>query len=243
LNREDPGSWGLREKVHGRLVSFGLSDPGTPYSGSCWKDEQVFVHSGYDEISAMPRSCIKLRGEHNLLNVLAACAIAWSADLPVEAMRAGVEGFQGVAHRLEFVRSWKGVDWVNDSIATAPERSIAAIRSFQGPIVLLAGGRDKNLPWDEFAEMARQRVKHLILFGESVDTILKFLQVEKEVAGQDWPYTVTRCTGLYQAVQAAARIAEPGDTALLAPGGTSFDEFQDFEDRGEAYRKWVQQLT
>jgi UDP-N-acetylmuramoylalanine--D-glutamate ligase len=154
-----------------------------------------------------------------------------------------VEGFAGVPHRLEFVRFWNGASWYNDSIATAPERSLAAIRSFEEPLILLAGGRDKNLPWDEFAVLARQRLDHLILFGEAAEKIWQALLAEKEAAGQDWPFTVSRCTGLQQAVREAARLTEPGDVILLSPGGTSFDEFRDFEDRGEAYRKWVKQLT
>ncbi len=243
LNREDPGSWSLAGKVRGRLITFGLGDPGLIHPGTFWKEDQIFLRNGHGEVALMPHSSIELRGEHNLFNVLAACAVAWAAGLPTDSIRAGVAGFPGVPHRLEFVRSWKGVSWYNDSIATAPERAIAAIHSFQEPLVLLAGGRDKNLPWEEFAALARQRVDHLILFGEAADMICQFLLAEKEAAGQDWPYTVTRCPSLHQAVQEAARVVEPGDIVLLAPGGTSFDEFRDFEDRGEAYRKWVQQLT
>jgi UDP-N-acetylmuramoylalanine--D-glutamate ligase len=201
------------------------------------------MREGQVETALLPCSSIRLRGEHNLRNVLAAAAIARAAGLPPDAVQAGVEGFAGVPHRLEFVRSWNGADWYNDSIATAPERSLAAIDSFDEPLILLAGGRDKNLPWDEFAALARQRLDHLILFGEAAEIIWQALLAEKEAASQDWPYTVHRCTGLKQAVQEAACIAEPGDVILLSPGGTSFDEFRDFEDRGEAYIKWVKQLT
>jgi UDP-N-acetylmuramoylalanine--D-glutamate ligase len=172
--------------------------------------------------------------------VLAACAVADAAGVPVEAMRTAIEGFYGVAHRLEWVRSWNGAAWYNDSIATAPERAMAAIHSFDEPIVLLAGGRDKNLPWEDFAALAHQRVDHLILFGEAADLIYRAVRV---VAVADRPYTLERCDNLEQAVQAAARVAEPGDVVLLSPGGTSFDEFRDFEGRGEAFKKWVLELA
>ncbi len=114
-------------------------------------------------------------------------------------MRAGIIGFSGVPHRLEFIRNWGGADWYNDSIATAPERSMAAIRAFEEPLVLLAGGRDKELPWNEFASLVVRRVDHVILFGEAADVIWKAL--EKKGAGS---LTVTRCKGLKEAVQAAA---------------------------------------
>ncbi len=99
----------------------------------------------------LKREQIQLRGEHNVMNILAAFAIGFSANLPLDAMKEAAEEFQGVAHRLEFVRDWNGVRWYNDSIATAPERTMAAIRSFNEPIVLLLGGRDKNLPWGDLA--------------------------------------------------------------------------------------------
>jgi UDP-N-acetylmuramoylalanine--D-glutamate ligase len=148
-------------------------------------------------------------------------------------MRSGLDGFTGVPHRLEFVRRWGGADWYNDSIATAPERSMAAIRSFDEPLVLLVGGRDKDLPWEDFAALVRQRVDHLILFGEAADKIARAM-------GEGYP--LTRCAGLREAVQAAEMIVKPGDVVLLSPGGTSFDEFKDFEERGECFRQLVMSL-
>jgi len=186
----------------------------------------------------LPFNDVALRGGHNLLNVMAACAIAAAAGLPVEAMRQGVKGFSGVHHRLEFVRSWGGADWYNDSIATAPERAMAAMRAFAEPLVLLAGGRDKNLPWDEFAALVRQRVAHLVLFGEAGDLILETLALNGSER-----LRVTRCKGLFDAVQVASKIVEPGWVVLLSPGGTSFDEFTDFEERGECFVQWVNELA
>ena len=120
---------------------------------------------------------IPLRGWHNVENVLAAFAISQAAGLPPKRCVKQSLRFTGVPHRLEWVHSWKGADWYNDSIATAPERVMAAIHSFdtpadiQRPIVLLAGGRDKNLPWDELADLIHARVEHLILFGEAAEKI------------------------------------------------------------------------
>jgi len=231
LGRDDPGAWGLADAVKGRLISFGLDAPESG-TGTYVSGEDLFYMKDGMQTWIMRRSSVLLRGEHNLLNVLAACATAAAAGLPVKAMRAGVEGFKEVPHRLEFVRRWGGADWYNDSIATAPERSMAAIRSFDEPIILLAGGRDKDLPWEDFAALVRQRVDHLILFGEAVEKIAR--------AVGDHPYT--RCTNLREAIQVAVRLVEPGDVVLLSPGGTSFDEFRDFEERGECFRQLVMSL-
>jgi UDP-N-acetylmuramoylalanine--D-glutamate ligase len=233
LGREDPGAWGLAEKVRGKLISFGVERPVGSDGAFLNGDEISYSAGSANPVPLFSRQQIQLRGEHNLLNVLGACAIAASAGLPPEAMRAGVEGFRGVPHRLEYVRSWGGADWYNDSIATAPERAMAALRSFDEPLVLLAGGRDKNLPWEDFAAFVRQRVRVLVLFGEAAGKIA-------EAFGDD--YYPTRCSGLDEAVQAAARLVEPGDVVLLSPGGTSFDEFADFEERGECFRRLVNQL-
>jgi UDP-N-acetylmuramoylalanine--D-glutamate ligase len=237
LNRQDPISWSLVGQVHGSLLSFGLQRPPAGQTGT-------FVAGGLlafqDETGIrplFPRSLIQLRGEHNLLNVLAACAIGIAAGLPVEALRAGVEGFGGVAHRLEFVRTWGGASWYNDSIATTPERVMAEIRSFDEPLVLLIGGRDKHLPWDDFAALARQRVDHIVLFGEMGGLVQQALQ--KAGLGR---CTLDVCANLRDAVETAAALVAPGDVVLLSPGGTSFDEFRDFEARGDAFRQLVHAL-
>ena len=241
LGRDDPGAWSLAEMARGRILSFGLSDLPGGQDGVFLREHAIYLREEARPVERRLLSSwdIALRGEHNLLNVMAACAIAAAAGFPDEAMLAGVRGFAGVPHRLEFVRSWGGADWYNDSIATAPERAIAAIRSFDEPLVLLAGGRDKNLPWDAFAELVRRRVDRLVVFGEAAEVILKAMATASN--GSDL-LSVKRCSGLREAVQAAAQIVMPGDVVLLSPGGTSFDEFKDFEERGECFAQWVKEL-
>jgi UDP-N-acetylmuramoylalanine--D-glutamate ligase len=219
-----------------------MQAPAVQQPGTFERGDGLYWSDGKDGVLLLRAGEIELRGVHNRMNVLAAAAIACSAGLPAGAVAEGVAGFRGVEHRLELVRHWGGASWYNDSIATAPERTIAAMRSFTEPLVLLVGGRDKNLPWDEFAALARQRVRYLVIFGEAAETIEQALRVEKEAAGQDWPYRLSRCRGLRQAVQEAAHNVQPGDIVLLSPGGTSFDEFRDFSERGEVYRTWVKQL-
>jgi UDP-N-acetylmuramoylalanine--D-glutamate ligase len=115
------------------------------------------------------------------------------------------------------------------------------MQSFQKPIVLLAGGRDKDLPWEDFARLALERVKALVIFGEAADLIASVVQ---EI-GSDAPFRIPieKAGGLRDAVMKAARISEPGDVVLLSPGGTSFDEFVDFAERGRMFKKWVSELN
>ena len=241
LNRDDEGSWNLRNDVQGRLLTFGLTRPAPGLTGTYLEGKMISYWDGSSSRELVPVSSIHLRGEHNLLNTLAACAIAVAADLPLESMINGVEALSGVDHRLEYIRTWKGADWYNDSIATAPGRSIAAINSFQEPLVLLAGGRDKDLPWQDFARLVLKKVKQLILFGEAADLIKQALQDEIDKGFEEIPYQI--CANLKEAVLKAADIVESGDVVLLSPGGTSFDEFVDFAERGERFRKWVQELS
>jgi UDP-N-acetylmuramoylalanine--D-glutamate ligase len=245
LGREDVGAWGLAGRVKGNLITFGREAVHEGLSHPGWvadvhpREDEIVIWDGFHVRPVMPRAEILLRGEHNLLNVLAACAVSFAAGLAVEAMRDGVSDFHGVPHRLEFVRSLNGVDWYNDSIATAPERAMAGMRAFDGPLVLLAGGRDKKLPWEDFARLVCERADHLVLFGESAAMIATKVKAVR----QKRPFTMDCCAGLYEAVQAAANVAGEGDVVLLSPGGASFDEFSDFEVRGERFKQWVLALV
>ena len=246
LGRDDPGSWALIDKVLGKKYSFGREKTAQGMQGAFIEGEWVSLWDGTTSMRVLRQEEIPLRGWHNVENVLAALTISQAAGLSLKAMREAVVTFSGVPHRLEWVSSWKGADWYNDSIATAPERVVAAIHAFdtpadiQRPIVLLAGGRDKNLPWEDLADLIHARVKHLILFGEAAGKIAAVVNNPKY---DQTHFSMKLCTGLEQAVNLAAGVVEPGDIVLLSPGGTSFDEFRDFEDRGEAFKRWVLNLT
>jgi UDP-N-acetylmuramoylalanine--D-glutamate ligase len=222
--------------IAGRLLGFGLSEP---VGDGCWLDSSdrlVLRLDGGEQVVA-PAHALKLRGRHNLLNMAAACAISAAAGAQPAAMAAVATSFTGVEHRLELVRQRDGVRWYNDSIATAPERAAAALLSFDEPIVLLAGGRDKKLPWQDFARLVHQRVRVLILFGEAAGLIAEAVAARP---GDD--LIVQHCADLPAAVAAAARAAQPGDVVLLSPGGTSFDAYKDFAARGHHFRTLVNEL-
>jgi UDP-N-acetylmuramoylalanine--D-glutamate ligase len=135
------------------------------------------------------------------------------------------------------VRTVEGVTYVNDSIATAPERVLAALRSYSEPLVLLLGGRDKKLPWEEMIALALRKSRHIIAFGEAAEIVV---DVVKALCGD--LDMVTRVGTLDEAVAEAAKIAQAGDVVLLSPGGTSYDAYTDFVERGEHFRRLVEAL-
>lgn len=236
LNRDDAPTWILADRVRGRLWSFGRSPLGGTQYGSFVRDRQLCLRDQRGERAVMPLNAIELIGEHNVMNVLAAVALAAAAGAGDDAIRAGVSGFRGAPHRLELVRSVNGVDWYNDSIATAPQRTEAGLRSFDRPLVLLLGGRDKGLPWEPLAALAAQRARHVVFFGEAAPLLMQvFARHAPRLPSSLAP-------DLTAAVNAAYSVAQPGDIVLLSPGGTSFDEFVDFEARGERFRALVNEL-
>ncbi len=236
LPRENTNNFNINNKQSQKLLSFGFAELDKYQYGSFVRDEHIWLRDTGSEFAVIPISNIELKGKHNLLNVLAAITIASAAGLPIEAMKAGIKGFTGVEHRLEFIRKWGGAAWYNDSIATAPERTIAAIRSFNDPIMLLLGGRDKNLPWLELSELCSERVSKIILFGEAAPLIKRHLS---KFPGNK---KVFSAKGLDDAVKLASDKVEQGEVVLLSPGGTSFDEFTDFAERGLKFKELVYKL-
>jgi UDP-N-acetylmuramoylalanine--D-glutamate ligase len=239
LCADDPGSRGLAEAAPGEVVWFSalmMQAEGAFMAG------QRLIVSGRASLDGEPRVVcergeIPLRGDHNVLNTLAACALTGCAGVEPAAMAEAIRAFKAVAHRLEMVRVLNGVTWVNDSIATAPERVQAALRSFTEPLVLLLGGKDKKLPWEEMLKLARRQSRHIITFGDAGPMIAELLG--KLGAPADFFSPVTT---LEAAVARAAQVAQAGDVVLLSPGGTSYDSYKDFEQRGEHFRTLVMAL-
>jgi UDP-N-acetylmuramoylalanine--D-glutamate ligase len=212
-----------------------------PGGASLVKDDIVLLDQDGTRHRVASRPEIKLRGSHNLSNILAACLMAREAGVSLEAMRKVVTTFTGVEHRLQLVREYRGVSYYNDSIATSPERLMAALHAFDEPIVLLAGGRDKHLPWEDAARLMMYKTQHVILFGEATEIIARAIEQVRQEVNTIEP-SLHRCVNLEEAVRLAAQVAKPGDVVLLSPGCASFDAFQDFAERGERFREFVWQL-
>ncbi len=218
--------------VAARRLYFGV-DP-VEGEGAFTADGAVWLRLSGETRQVMPLCEVQLRGRHNLENVTAAVAATAAAGAPPSAMREAIAAFRGIEHRLEPVREIGGVRYYNDSIATAPERTIAALRAFTEPIVLLAGGRDKHLPLAELAALVKERVHTLVLFGEAAD----LLEAAMAKVGAP-PPTIVRCRNLPEAVPLAAAAARRGDVVLLSPAFTSYDQFRDFEERGRVFKQLV----
>jgi UDP-N-acetylmuramoylalanine--D-glutamate ligase len=164
-------------------------------------------------------------------NVAAATAIAAACNIAPDVVAKAVTEFQAPRHRLEPVASVNGVDYFDDSIATTPERTLAAMRSFEEPIVLLLGGREKKLPLDHMMTEAKRSCRAIVCFGEAGQML--------EEAMQATGLNVSRVRTVAEAVDAASKLALPGDVVLLSPACTSFDAYENFEQRGEDFKRHV----
>ena len=228
LNADD--AWTLRYRPRGRVLHFSLE--GVVEGAYLAEQQLMLLGEPLLDVSDVP-----LRGRHNVANVLAAMAACHAAGIDRQAMQAAIRAFKGVPHRLQTVAERDGVQFVDDSIATAPERSIAALRAYDEPLVLVAGGRDKHLPMQDWASLIAQRVKHVVLLGEMSDLIAQALEAT------DPSYTaISRAKSMDEAVAQAARVARSGDVVLLSPGGTSYDMYNDFEQRGRDFARAVAEL-
>lgn len=243
-NRDDLLASTLADEARGKVASY--STTSLVSDGACIAGNRLILTGDCSPTGTAKVICerneVKLRGVHNLSNILAASAIAGAVGVPADAMRQVISNFNGVAHRLEIVAMINEVTWVNDSIATSPERVIAALKSFDEPIILLAGGRDKDLPWGEMARIAVERCKAVICFGEFGPQINRHIIGARRFAPNSELRSVNTVNSLDDAVNIAVRLATEGDIVLLSPGGTSYDAYQDYAERGQHFRILVEEL-
>lgn len=194
----------------------------------------------------MPTADLALPGRHNLYNSLAAAIVARAMEIRSDVVRESLTSFEGVPHRLETVRTLGGVAYVNDSKATNVNAVWYALESFAGPppphlggvggrVVLIAGGKDKGNDYGPLKPLVAAKVAGIVAIGESAET------VEREL-GPHAPRTVTAAT-MEEAIQFARLMAEPGDTVLLSPACASFDMFENYEDRGDTFKRLVHALS
>ncbi|MBI4300834.1 MAG: UDP-N-acetylmuramoyl-L-alanine--D-glutamate ligase [Chloroflexi bacterium] len=226
-----------RAMAHGcpARVIFSSRETEPPGDAAFLRGSRVIVRLDERESHICDRGQIPLLGEHNVSNVIMASAIAMAAGVGSDAIAKAIDGFRGVAHRLEPVRDLDGVTYYNDSIATSPERAVAGLRSFTQPIVLIAGGREKHLPLDEFVRTVQERCRAVVLYGEAAPVLKDALRAAKGVP-------VRMSPSFAEAPAIARGEARPGDVVLLSPACTSYDLFANFEERGDEFKRLVQEL-
>ncbi|MFT3706637.1 MAG: UDP-N-acetylmuramoyl-L-alanine--D-glutamate ligase [Archangium sp.] len=174
-----------------------------------------------------------LRGAHNLQNAMAAALMARLAGIPDDAIQRGLDSFPGLPHRLEFVRERKGVEWINDSKATNVDSSLVAMKALSGNVWLIAGGKGKGAPYAPLVESAKGKVKGVLTIGKDAPAIAEaFLPL----------CPVHDCGTIENAVSKAAEISTRGDTVLLSPACASYDQFNNFEHRGDVFKSLVRAL-
>jgi UDP-N-acetylmuramoylalanine--D-glutamate ligase len=215
-----------------------FSRKGPVENGVYTDGETIFEASGGEVRPVMPVKKIRLRGEHNLENYLAAIA-AVSGLAPREAIEAVAEAFGGVAHRCELVRTLRGVEYYNDSIASSPSRTIAGLRAFGKKVILIAGGKDKGIDYDALGPEIIRSVKTLVLTGMTAGKIR--FAVENAPGYNGAPEIIEK-EDFREAVLAAHEMAREGDIVVLSPASTSFDKFRNFEERGNYFKQIVSEL-
>ncbi len=243
LNMDNELTYSLRGEVRGDLWEFSRRE--IPDRGTYAKDG--FIYCGKDKI--MAESEIKIPGVHNVENYLAAIAAVWG-EVSIDSIVAVAKTFGGVAHRAEFVREFDGVKYYNDSIASSPSRAISGTLSlYNKKIIMIAGGADKGVPFDELGEIISQKVKVLILIKPVMKEGFKPSASDKissAVTGStsyfNFNPVIIRVKTMEEAVQAANDVSKEGDVVSLCPACTSFDMYKSFEQRGNHYKELVYKL-
>lgn len=220
--------------VHGdQVLGFGADEP-TSDTQFGLRDVAGEPWLARGNCSWLPVGELKLRGQHNYMNALAALALGVATELPQAPMLAALRNFGGLAHRCQWVASINAVDWVNDSKGTNVGAMLASLEGLPGPIVLLAGGLGKGADFTPIGPVLAQKGRLALLFGADAASI--------EAAIRAY-VPVTRVANMQDAINVAAGAAQPGDTVLLSPGCASFDMFRNYQDRGEQFTAAVLELA
>lgn len=237
LNADNEITASFADEVRGTLSYFSYNSPVS--RGAYLDGDDICVADKNGLVKIMNKHEIRIPGEHNVENYLAAISAVWGY-VDVETIVKVAREFGGVEHRIEFVREKDGVKYYNDSIATSPTRTIAGLKAFNQKLIVLAGGYDKHIPFDPLAPYAVEKIKVLILTGPTADAIEKAIRSDKNF--DNCGMKILRSESLEQSVKMAHEIAKEGDIVSLSPACASFDAYPNFEERGNHYKKLVNEL-
>lgn len=239
LNADNEITDGFSSEVRGQRMKFSMEHP---VRNGAWLGEDGTLNISYRGITApvLHRSEITVLGDHNVANYLAAISAVWGY-VGADNIRKVAHDFAGVEHRIEFVRELSGVRYYNDSIASSPTRTIAGLKAFDRPVILIAGGYDKHIPFEPMAPLVCEKVKVLLLCGPTADKIENAVTAYE---GYDPEKTkIVRVADIPEAVRTAHDMAESGDVVTLSPACASFDAYPNFVKRGLHYKELVNGLT
>jgi UDP-N-acetylmuramoylalanine--D-glutamate ligase len=231
LNADDPLT--ARYLTNGAQTAFAFSRRLTPERGTFVEGGEIFVVDDGCRSRICAVSDLSVKGVHNLENFLAACAAAHCLGVTPKAMERLARRFRGLLHRMETVGRIRGVQWVNDSKGTNVGATSRSLESIEGRVLLIAGGTDKGSDLSPLAEPVKERVRRMYLIGDAADRFARFFEglVPLERAGR-----------LEEAIRRCADEAKEGETVLLSPACSSFDQFRDYEHRGDVFRGAVRAL-
>ena len=231
LNADDAAVRTLYPRIKAQIFPF--SRAGKAKSGLWLEDTDTVVYSIQGKKEAISLQEVQLMGIHNRENIMAAVGAAAACNVPAGVIQESLASFPGLEHRLELVGAWRGVSVYNDSKATNVASAMTALQSLPGPIILLAGGRDKGGDYAPMKGIIKERVKALLLMGEAR---------EKMQAALHDLVPIHLVDDMAEGVHAAWQLAQEGDTILLSPACSSFDMFQDYRERGQAFKECVHRL-
>lgn len=234
LNYDEPVVRDMKERVPSTVFYFSRKAELT--NGMFVKDGAIVLDWNGETTMVCPLADLQIKGDHNVENALAACSVAFLAGVKVADMRAVLAGFGGVEHRIEPVRELDGVGYYNDSKATNPESSIKALEAFSDGIVLIAGGHDKMTDLTEFMTKIKERVTHLILIGEAAG------RFREEAEKMGVASIIDAGFSMEEAVKIAHEKAKAGEAVVLSPACSSYDMFNNFEERGREFKRFVHAL-
>lgn len=233
LNYDDESTRAMAEQVPAHAVFFSRVED--LKEGICLNGRELVIRTDGKEVPVLSISEMKLLGNHNVENYLAAIGIAYYMGVPVETIRQVCMEFKGVEHRIEFVKSVKGVNYYNDSKGTNPDAAIKGIQAMNRPTLLIGGGYDKKVPFDDWIESFDGKVRYLVLIGQTAQLIA-------ETARQHGFDQIIFEDDLEHAVQKCYELANPGDAVLLSPACASWGQFDNYEQRGDMFKDYVRSL-
>ncbi|MCX8053562.1 MAG: UDP-N-acetylmuramoyl-L-alanine--D-glutamate ligase [Armatimonadetes bacterium] len=233
INAENPFTAAMAPNLRGRVLRFARFSE--VEEGSFIRGEDLIVRLGDEEFRVCSRSDIRIPGEHNVENVLAAACAAIAFGARSESVREAVRRFTGVEHRLETVAVIDGVRYVNNSMCTNVEAAVRSIEAIDEPQIVIAGGKDKGSDYTPLAEVFRRKAKHVVLIGTDAGLI-------RRAAERADFHAISEAGSMEEAVYKARSVAEPGDVVVLTPGCASFDMFDSFEHRGRVFKEVVRSL-